>query len=145
MKTSLVVTLIGPDRPGLVNALASRATACGAGWMESSMGRLAGHFAGIVRLEVDETAIAELESSLLQLEAEGLRLRFERGIGPVETPSRAARLELTGHDRPGIVHEISNVIARHGVSIDRLETACENASFSGEPLFRAQADQIGRA
>ncbi|AYH44815.1 ACT domain-containing protein [Azoarcus sp. DN11] len=140
MKTSLVVTLIGPDRPGLVNALATRATACGAGWMESNMAQLAGQFAGIVRLEIDESAAADLEKSLLQLEHEGLHLRLERGIPATTSALRKARLELTGHDRPGIVHEISTVLARHGVSIDKLETACENASFSGEPLFRAHAE-----
>lgn len=140
MKTSLVVTLIGPDRPGLVNSLAARANACGAGWMESSMAQLAGQFAGIVRLEIDEPAVADLEKSLLPLENEGLHLRFQRGIPPTTASLREARLELTGHDRPGIVHEISAVLARHGVSIDKLETACENASFSGEPLFRAHAE-----
>lgn len=49
-------------------------------------------------------------------------------------------LELVGHDRPGIVRDISAVLARHGLSIDALETACENASMSGEPLFRARAE-----
>lgn len=139
MKTSLVVTLIGRDRPGLVNALATRAASCGANWMESSMAQLAGQFAGIARLEVDDNAVADLEAALRQLEVEGLRLSFERGLPAAPAVRREVVLELTGHDRPGIVQEISNVLARHGVSIDRLETACENASFSGEPLFRATA------
>ena len=42
MKTSVVLTLIGPDRPGLVSAVAARAGAVGASWMESRLAQLAG-------------------------------------------------------------------------------------------------------
>ena len=117
MKTSLILTLIGPDRPGLVSAVSACAGAHGANWMESRLTRLAGQFAGVVRLEVDAAAAAALERGLL-------------GLGA----------EVVGHDRPGIVRDISAVLARHGLSIDALETACENASMSGEPLFRARAE-----
>ena len=49
-------------------------------------------------------------------------------------------ITVVGHDRPGIVRDISAVLARHGVSIEVLETECESASMSGEPLFRARAE-----
>lgn len=141
MKTSLVVTVIGADRPGLVNALAARASAAGANWLESSMAHLAGHFAGIVRLEVVEADVGKLEAGLRELESEGLRLTVERGEpATVPVAQRVTTLELVGHDRPGIVREISAALARKGASISRLETACENASFSGEPLFRASVE-----
>ena len=141
MKASLIVTLIGADRPGLVNVLAARAAAAGANWLESSMAQLAGHFAGIVRLEVAESDVGKLEAALRELEAEGLRLTIERGAAaPVASSPVVAKIELVGHDRPGIVREISAALARHGASISRLETACENASFSGEPLFRASVE-----
>ena len=141
MNASLVITLIGTDRPGLVNALAARAAECGANWLESSMAQLAGKFAGIVRLEVAEADVGKLEAALRELEAEGLRLTIERGsVAPAAGASRTTKLALVGHDRPGIVREISAALARHGASISKLETACENASFSGEPLFRASIE-----
>lgn len=141
MKTSFVITLLGNDRPGLVSAMAARAAACGANWMESNMAQLAGKFAGIVRLEIEEADAPRLEAALRDLEAEGLRLTIEQGAAPAAagTPCRTA-LELVGQDRPGIVREISAVLARHGASIDKLETACESASFSGESLFRARIE-----
>lgn len=140
MNASLVVTLIGPDRPGLVSTVAARAAAAGANWMESSMAQLAGKFAGIVRLEVAEADVGKLEATLRELEAEGLQLTIERGVIAGGAAGRNTTLELVGHDRPGIVREISTVLARHGASIERLETACESASFSGEPLFRARVE-----
>lgn len=140
MKTSVVLTLIGQDRPGLVNAVAARAGAVGANWLESRLAQLAGKFAGVVRLEVDAERVGELEAQLRGLEAEGLRVAIEQGVAAPVAAVRRARLELVGHDRPGIVRDISAVLARLGVSIDTLDTACESASMSGEPLFRAQAE-----
>lgn len=141
MNASLVITLIGTDRPGLVNALAARAAACGANWLESSMAQLGGKFAGIVRLEIAEADAGKLEAVLRELESEGLRLTIERGAAaPAAGASHTTKLALVGHDRPGIVREISAALARHGASISKLETACENASFSGEPLFRASIE-----
>ncbi len=140
MKTSLVLTLIGPDRPGLVSAVAARASAGGANWMESRMSQLAGQFAGVVRLEVEEDAAPRLEAALRGLETEGLRLTIERGLASPGQALRTVQLDLVGHDRPGIVRDISAVLARHGVSIEGLETECESASMSGEILFRARAE-----
>lgn len=140
MKTSLVLTLIGPDRPGLVNAVSRCASECGANWLESRMAHLAGQFAGVVRLEVDAGQVDKLEAALQALEGQGLRIAVARGAaGPVASV-RKVGLDLVGHDRPGIVRDISAVLARHGVSIESLETACESASMSGEPLFRARAE-----
>lgn len=140
MKTSLILTLVGPDRPGLVSAVSARASQCGANWMESRMAHLAGQFAGVVRLEADATAVDALEAALRGLEAEGLHVTVARGGARAVVEAGRACLELVGHDRPGIVREISTVLARHGVSIEALETACESASMSGEALFRAKAE-----
>ncbi|MFC5431653.1 MAG: ACT domain-containing protein [Paraburkholderia sp.] len=141
MNTSLVITLIGADRPGLVNALAARAADCGANWMESNLAQLAGRFAGIVRLEIAMAEAGRLEAALRELETEGLHLMIERGTAAgAGSLHRALAIEIVGQDRPGIVRQISAILARHNASIDRLETRCESASFSGEPLFRARID-----
>ena len=65
MKASLVITLIGADRPGLVNALAARAAAAGANWLESSMAQLAGKFAGVVRPEALQAELEALANELM--------------------------------------------------------------------------------
>ena len=50
--TSLVVTVMGPDRPGIVRLLSDRAQRFGANWAASRLSRLAGEFAGMVHFEV---------------------------------------------------------------------------------------------
>ncbi len=52
MGTSLVVTVIGNDRPGIVERLSEVVLGAGANWEESRMARLAGKFAGILRISV---------------------------------------------------------------------------------------------
>ncbi len=139
MDSSLIVTLIGPDRPGLVRAVAAIARTAGANWVESRMAQLAGQFAGIVRLEIAPENLLQLENALRSLETEGLRVTVERGLEGTEAALQSVRLDLLGHDRPGIVQEITDVLLRHGVTIEGLETSCERASMSGERMFRACA------
>jgi glycine cleavage system regulatory protein len=53
--------------------------------------------------------------------------------------ARDYSLELVGQDHPGIVHDITEVLARHGVNVQELETTVQSASMSGESLFIAHA------
>ncbi|MEK0085536.1 glycine cleavage system protein R [Benzoatithermus flavus] len=137
---SLTLTLIGRDRPGLVRALSERVAAAGGNWLESHMARLGGQFAGILMVEVPAEAADRLVEDLRGLDAEGLHVTVERGA-PEEAGAtrRAFVLELVGHDRSGIVHEIAEVLARRNVNIEELETEVVSGSFSGESLFKARA------
>src|SRR5512142_2859395 len=119
----LVLTLIGPDRPGLVEAVAEPIAAHGGNWLESRMAHLAGQFAGILRVEVPDANAAALAAALRALETQGLRLTLETGPGAAAPAARPTRVvELVGLDRPGIVREISRVLAERGVNIEELVT-----------------------
>jgi glycine cleavage system regulatory protein len=134
---SLILTVVGPDRPGLVRALAGAVAARGGSWLESRMARLAGQFAGIVLVD----APGALAEDLHALESEGLRITVQSAISGVPVPPASPRLalEVVGNDRPGIVHEISHVLAASLVNIEELATHVVSGSFSGETLFRVTA------
>jgi glycine cleavage system regulatory protein len=135
---SLILTVIGPDRPGLVRALAHSVAAHGGSWLESRMARLAGQFAGIVMVEAPESLLADLHA----LENEGLRIVVHPaadGASSSAPPGERLALEVTGNDRPGIVRDVARVLAEHGVNIEELTTGVVSGSFSGEMLFRATA------
>jgi len=136
----LVLTLIGPDRPGLVEAVAEPVAAHGGSWVESRMAQLAGQFAGILRVEVPDDRAAALVAALRGLEGKGLRLVVEATPRPPEARERRPLdLDLVGLDRPGIVKEIARVLADGGVNIEELITDRVDAPMSGERLFRTRA------
>jgi len=140
MPASLILTIVGPDRPGLVNLISDRVTAHGGNWLESRMANLAGQFAGIVHLHVPQASIEALIVAFQELEAQGLRIVVTRGTdGASGAPGRRMKLELIGQDRPGIVRDISQALASRGVSIEELVTDCVSGSMSGESLVRASA------
>lgn len=136
----LVLTLIGPDRPGIVEALAAPIAAHGGNWLESRMAHLAGQFAGILRVEVPDENAAALADALRRLGERGLRITVESGPRPAAAPARRTLVvDLVGLDRPGIVREISHVLAERGVNIEELSTDRTPAPMSAELLFRSRA------
>ncbi len=144
MHESIAVTLIGPDRPGLIDAVATVAAHHGANWLESRMANLAGQFAGIVELQVPANGADALTEALLALRGDDLSISVAAasaagGAAPRAEGTRELRLEITGHDHPGIVRDIAHALAVRGVGIESLETRLEDASWSGEKLFRADA------
>lgn len=136
----LIVTLVGADRPGIVESFAQPISAHGGNWLESRMAHLAGKFAGILRIEVPGEQVAALTQALAALERQGLKVVVE----PSEPEAAAAGarlmdLDLVGSDRPGIVREISQLLAAHGVNIEELTTDRTQAPTFGAPLFRVRA------
>jgi glycine cleavage system regulatory protein len=140
MVATLVMTVIGPDRPGLVQLLAGRIADHGGNWLESRMCRLGGEFAGILSVEVSAERSDELVSTLKALEKDGLRIivHEENGASP---PSKGALavLELVGQDRPGILRSVSGVLANHGVNVEELASERVSAPMGGGTLFKANA------
>ena len=141
--TSLVMTVLGKDRPGLVEALAKAVADHSGNWIESRMAHLAGQFAGILRVEVAAPHAAPLTAALRALQEEGLEVIVHSDAGTVDISiqrSSLVRLELVGQDRPGIVREITHVLACHGVNVEDLTTECVVAPTTGQQLFQASAD-----
>ena len=140
MFTSLVVTVIGPDRPGIVSLLSAKAQGFGANWSGSRMASLAGQFAGMVHFEVPRENADALASALQALESAELKIHIERSdAAPVPAGRRIVKLELVGHDRPGIVRDLSGALAARGVSIEELHTQVASAAMAGGSLFKVRA------
>ena len=139
--TSLVLTVIAPDKPGLVEQLSQTIASNQGNWLESSMSRLAGKFAGILIVSVPETQADSLMEALQKLESQGMKVIAERS-NEEETPteSNSITLELIGHDKPGIVREISQALSRYNINVERLSTELVSGSMSAELLFKADAD-----
>ena len=137
--TQVILIVTGSDRPGLTKALADAVHAAGGNWLESHLSRLGGKYVGSVLVELDGAALPELEAQVRAVDASGLRVSVVPADHEPQPVGEALTVELIGQDHPGIVREVTAVLAGLGVNIDSLTTATEHGAWSGEPLFRARA------
>jgi glycine cleavage system regulatory protein len=138
MQTSLVLTVLGEDRQGLVNTLSQILQQHQANWSESRMVHLAGKFAGVLLVSLPEKQLSSLHDSLNALKADGLQIVVEQSEQAESDVEQTLKIELLGLDRPGIIHDISRQLATLNVNIEELESEQRIASMSSEVLFYAQ-------
>jgi len=141
MHSSLVITVLADDRPGIVEQLAATIAGAGGNWLESSMSRLSGKFAGLLLVSLPDEQQAALIAALKALENPALKITVEvasLASSDDETGSMVG-VEIVANDRPGIVEEISRLLATAQINVVSLETFCESAPMSAEPMFHAQA------
>jgi glycine cleavage system regulatory protein len=137
----LILTVIGDDRPGLVGELSAAISTHQGNWLESSMSHLAGKFAGIVKVAVPDDQADALKTALSALK--GLKVAAERSAGEKSAMAgRRLKLSLVGHDRIGIVREVSQVLARHAVNVEDLITRTASAPMSAEIMFHADIELL---
>jgi glycine cleavage system regulatory protein len=140
MHKKLVMTLMGKDRTGLVESLARLIADHGGNWLESRMCRLGGEFAGILSAGVPEDQVRALSNSLRELHSRGLTIVIHHDETLSAPPStKTATLSLVGHDRPGIIYQLSAALANQNINVEELETECSSAPMSGEKIFKASA------
>ncbi|HEV2692165.1 MAG TPA: ACT domain-containing protein [Verrucomicrobiae bacterium] len=138
MPSALVLTVISPDRTGLVESLARTVADHGGNWLESRMCRLGGEFAGILRVEIPAEKKSALLDALQRLQTNGLQIVVRADEpAPAATGGRQTKLEIIGSDRPGIVREITSALARAGVNVEEFSSEVASAPMSGETLFKA--------
>jgi glycine cleavage system regulatory protein len=140
MSTSIVLSVVSDDRPGIIEALSELLADHDGNWTESSMLSLAGKFAGILLASVPENQVDAFIENLGRLEQQGMQVVAQRSTAsaPVKV-EREFILDLVGQDHPGIVHDITRILAGHNINVLELETHCQSASMSGENLFLAHA------
>ena len=137
---TLVLTLVGDDRAGLVHAVAEAITAHGGNWERSQVAELAGQFAGIVLVTVPDDRSDELIGALEPLK--GLlditaHVALGAATGRVDDHrlTRADGVGPTGHRQRH--HPCA---PQHGVNIESLTTCTRHAPMAGGVLFEASAE-----
>ena len=144
--TTLILTVAGADRPGLVSAVADVVDAHGGNWERSRLAELAGTFAGVIEISVAPERGDDLRSALGALDGlltvtvhagsdadAGAKATSDAGAGTAQQIS----LTVLGNDRPGIVREVSGVLNAHALSIDSMTTETRDAAMAGGRLFES--------
>ena len=139
MNHSLVLSILCEDKPGIVESLATVIADHGGNWLESRLTHLAGQFAGILRVDVDEANVEPMKNALKALDSSGIHLlTADVESGEETTSSISMAFQLTGHDKPGIVRELANAFATRAINVEELETGCSSMPWSGDPMFTAK-------
>ncbi|MDR7120248.1 ACT domain-containing protein [Rheinheimera soli] len=133
----LILTVIGRDKAGLVEQLATVITSHQGNWMASNLSHLGGYFAGILQLEVSEDHVFALTTELERMS--DLDIKIQQGLDCAIHPDKQLQFVITGNDRPGIVRELSSVMKHKGANIIHFESSKQSAPNWGVPLFHAIA------
>lgn len=134
----LVITILGRDRPGLLESISSTILEHHGNWLSSNLSHLLGHFAGILEVEVEPAHLKPLQDALMLLP--NLSVVIEVADTQI-TPHTLGKINLviTGNDRPGIIQELASVIHHQGASITELSSRQQSTPSWGEPIFSAVA------
>jgi len=136
MSHELVVTAVGPDRPGIASDFTGHVHAAGANLADSRMVNLRGQFALLALVEGDGAALESLKGRL-RAASTSLGLTFEFSAAPRAEARKGVpfRIKTYSMDQPGIVHKITTFLREQHINVEELETRLESAPFMGTPVF----------
>ena len=135
----VIVTAVGPDKPGIVGELTACAYEEGANIADSRMVNLRGQFALLLLAEGSEAVLAKTRERLaaaaerLGLVLQHVACNAKPSIPPGGSPYTVKTYSV---DRPGIVYRVTSALRNQGVNIEELETRLESAPFAGSPIFK---------
>jgi len=121
-----VVFVLGPDRPGIIAAVAGTLFERGCNLEDVSQTTLQGEFVGIFVASLPEAlaAVALAEALRERVAGMGLLVHLRPLEAAVPAPECAVEpfvITAVGPDRPGLVAGIAAVLARHGANITNLK------------------------
>ena len=140
MKNFIVVSAIGKDRPGFVNAISRELKNLGANIEIQRSTRMADEYALIVLASLggDDAQLAHAVAHLNGLRSPDLYVSARPGVAASTRGDLAgfAEVEASGADQPGLIDAVTLVLFQRQVSIEAMDFDTESAPMTGEPLFR---------
>jgi glycine cleavage system transcriptional repressor len=122
--TRFVITAVGDDRPGIVAAFTGALLPLAVNLEDTAMTLLEGQFAMVLVVSVPEGDIDRVRAALAAVERSFDLMTYVREVSGSTTESTGRECSLTvyGADHPGIVHRVTDTLARRGVNIVDLAT-----------------------
>jgi len=143
MEQYAVITAVGPDRPGLVDAISKFILDAGCNLEDSRMARLGGEFAMVILVAAEGDGVARLSSHVDKVGAgTGLTILVKPTRSPHEGPAVDAipyQVAAYSMDHPGIVQQVSHFLSERGINVRTLDTHVTSAPVTGQPLFTLSA------
>ena len=136
---SILISVLGDDKPGLLDSLSEIIVSNDGDWIESNMSTVEAKFAGILRVNVPpknaKKLIKELTTSKL-----GLQIACEETAPVKLSDYKSYNIELIGQNHVGIINKLSHVLTYDlKANVEGIKTEVLNSSMmSSDQLFKAQ-------
>lgn len=133
----MIFTLVGQDKPGLIDSLAQTVFDMRGNWLASNFSHMAGHFAGFVQIDLPQEKHPALLAKFTQ--HPDLQIHLVQGVDADNSESITAQVDIMGNDKPGIVQELTAILNQFNLNIIQFESSCESAPNWGSSMFKAKA------
>lgn len=140
MSQQLIITISAEDRPGIIRDISRIVLEHQGNWLDSSLSKLAGKFAGILLVSISNKNAASLKKDLLALSTESFTLRVDSTLSEEYKSLEHVAISIVGNDRPGIVDEIAGLLATNNVNVVKFNSRTENSPMSSGLLFVADLE-----
>ncbi|MGF1699127.1 transcriptional regulator [Photobacterium makurazakiensis] len=137
MNTQLTVTLAGQDHPQLINQLAAKTHELGGKWLVSKINRLDFQVVGILKIDISSESVESLRKAFTEQQDLNVRIvENPQSLEPIKTDLLTLKVESS--DRPGIVHDITQILDDIGISIIKIENHRIGVPDLGQTVFFAE-------
>ncbi len=140
MKKFFVISVLGSNRPDLMDTIFKAVNDCGCNVEDGRMSRLAGEFALFMMLSGPWDAIAKIEDTIPKLEK---RLDISITIRRTETPQTSSpsmpyAVEVVSVNRAGLVYDICGFFSSREIGIEDMYSGTYLAAHTGTEMFSLQ-------
>jgi len=141
----------GQDRVGLVHSLAATCARHGGSISESKMVRMGGQFMVMMVISIDPSISATFRAEIIQSLGDTMEVSIQdisdqtRNLSKLKrTRSNAStivvgQISVQGNDRPGIVADVTRLLANKNLNIERMETKVLPANGLDPAVFEMLA------
>lgn len=133
----LIISVLGKDKPGLVDALARKVYQHGGNWQGSSFAHMAGMFTGFVEVLAPKDNHQSLIAALDALP--DLTVQSVSASDSATVHTTQLQVDIMGNDKAGIVQELTAVLNEFNLNIVNFDSLCESAPNWGSLMFKASA------
>lgn len=140
MSQLIVISAIGSDRTGVVQALSKAVLACGGNIEESRMTTLGSEFAMLLLVSGNWHLRSRLDQELEKLRGSGdLQISIkETDAKPVAADRMPYLVDVLALDQQGIVFNLADFFASRDIEIADVATHSYAAAHTGAPMFSVQ-------
>ena len=137
-RSYMILLMVGKDRPGIVDDVSGLLFDKGANIEDSRMASMGGSFSIMTLFSCTVDQLKTIEVEVENFKKLGFEASLHEAEDPVaveKRPELRLKIEVTAMDHPGIVQRVVNILSRHDVNIESLNTQVTKAPLSGAPIF----------